>query len=301
MIMNNIYAQKVDLLLRIIPVISQEKSFAIHGGTAINLFEKEMLRYSIDIDITYIPLEDRETSIRNINQNLKAIGEKIERTLKGGKVSHREDICKLLCEYRGRQVKIEVNQTKRGVVCGEVVSKPLCKKAQDKFQLYCEANIVPYQLLYGGKVAAALSRQHPRDLFDIKYMSKELSEIKDGIIFCLLGSNRPISESIAPNLVDQQQSLKNQFAGMSELEFTYDDFEQTRDDLIRDTNQLFTEKDKSFLLSFESGNPEWSLGYEMFKDYPSVQWKLYNIGKLRKINPQKLETEIEKLKVILGM
>lgn len=78
MIMNNIYAQKVDLLLRIIPVISQEKSFAIHGGTAINLFEKEMLRYSIDIDITYIPLEDRETSIRNINQNLKAIGEKIE-------------------------------------------------------------------------------------------------------------------------------------------------------------------------------------------------------------------------------
>ena len=168
MIMNNIYAQKVDLLLGIIPIIFQEKSFAIHGGTAINLFEKEMLRYSVDIDITYVPLEDRKTSIQNINQKLKVIAERIERTLKGGRVSHREDICKLLCEYRGKQVKIEVNQTKRGIICGEVVSKPLCKKAQEEFQLYCEANIVPYQQLYGGKVAAALSRQHPRDLFDIK-------------------------------------------------------------------------------------------------------------------------------------
>ncbi len=300
MIMNNIYAQKVDLLLRIIPIIFQEKSFAIHGGTAINLFEKEMLRYSVDIDITYVPLEDRKTSIQNINQKLKVIAERIERTLKGGRVSHREDICKLLCEYRGKQVKIEVNQTKRGIICGEVVSKPLCKKAQEEFQLYCEANIVPYQQLYGGKVAAALSRQHPRVLFDIKYMDATLSDIKEGIIFSLLGSDRPISESIAPNLVDQRQALKNQFAGMTELEFTYSDFEQTRDELIHEINQFFSIDDKSFLLSFESGNPDWTLGYETFKDYPSVQWKLFNIEKLRKSNPRKFDMEIERLRLVLG-
>lgn len=300
MIMNNIYAQKVDLLLRIIPIIFQEKSFAIHGGTAINLFEKAMLRYSVDIDITYVPLEDRKTSIQNINQKLKVIAERIERTLKGGRVSHREDICKLLCEYRGKQVKIEVNQTKRGIICGEVVSKPLCKKAQEEFQLYCEANIVPYQQLYGGKVAAALSRQHPRDLFDIKYMDATLSDIKEGIIFSLLGSDRPISESIAPNLVDQRQALKNQFAGMTELEFTYSDFEQTRDELIHEINQFFSIDDKSFLLSFESGNPDWTLGYETFKDYPSVQWKLFNIEKLRKSNPRKFDMEIERLRLVLG-
>lgn len=299
MIMNNIYAQKVDLLLRIIPIIFQEKSFAIHGGTAINLFEKEMLRYSVDIDITYVPLEDRKTSFQNINQKLKVIAERIERTLKGGRVSHREDICKLLCEYRGKQVKIEVNQTKRGIICGEVVSKSLCKKAQEEFQLYCEANIVPYQQLYGGKVAAALSRQHPRDLFDIKYMDATLSDIKEGVIFSLLGSDRPISESIAPNLVDQRQTLKNQFAGMTEMEFTYSDFEQTRDELIREINRFFSMDDKSFLLSFESGNPDWTLGYETFKDYPSVQWKLLNIEKLRKSNPRKFDMEIERLRLVL--
>jgi len=79
--------------------------------------------------------------------------------------------CKLLCEYRGKQVKIEVNQTKRGIIGGEVQTISLSEKAQEKFSLYCEANVVPITQLYGGKIAAALSRQHPRDLFDVKYMN----------------------------------------------------------------------------------------------------------------------------------
>ena len=77
------------------------------------------------------------------------------------------DICKLLCEYRGKQVKVEVNQTKRGLVGGEAITMPLSDKAQEEFGLYCEAKIVPLTQLYGGKIAAALSRQHPRDLFDV--------------------------------------------------------------------------------------------------------------------------------------
>lgn len=68
--MNKIYNQKVDILLKIIPIITDEKCFAIHGGTAINLFVKNLPRYSIDIDLTYIPLEDRTTSITNINDRL---------------------------------------------------------------------------------------------------------------------------------------------------------------------------------------------------------------------------------------
>ena len=57
---------------------------------------------------------------------------------------------------------------------------PLCNKAQAEFGLYCEADIVPKTLLYGGKIAAALSRQHPRDLFDVKYMDIPLEE--DGTV-----------------------------------------------------------------------------------------------------------------------
>lgn len=295
--MNNIYKTKVELLLKIIPIVAAEECFAIHGGTAINLFVKNLPRYSVDIDLTYIPLEDRDTSIANINSRLLAIAEKIKKSLKGGRITHTPDTCKLLCEYQGNQIKIEVNKTKRGIVGGEIVAMPLCEKAQEEFRLYCEANIVPHTLLYGGKIAAALSRQHPRDLFDVKYMEVDMSEVKHGLIFCLLGSDRPIYESFAPNLVNQREAMENQFVGMTDVEFSYDEFEKTRMDLIEQVNGLLTEDDKAFLLSFEGGEPKWEGSqYESFKEYPSVQWKLLNIQKLKESNPDKLSTETEKLR-----
>ena len=55
-----VYSQKVELLLRLIPIVVEEGVFAIHGGTAINLFLKNLPRYSVDIDLTYIPLSDRQ-------------------------------------------------------------------------------------------------------------------------------------------------------------------------------------------------------------------------------------------------
>ena len=84
---------------------------------------------------------------------------------------------------------------------------------------------------------------------------------------------------------------------MTDVPFTYEEFEETRAKLINDVKLLMTESDKKFLISFESGQPEWE-GYEFeyFKDYPSVQWKLLNLKKLAKQNPQKLREEVEYLK-----
>ena len=174
---------------------------------------------------------------------------------------------------------------------------PVCEKAQDEFDVYCEAKIVPLTLLYGGKIAAALSRQHPRDLFDVKYMDMPLSEVREGLIFCLLGSDRPIHESLSPTLIDQHEALANQFEGMTDVVFTYEEFEATRIKLIQDVNALLTDADKRFLISFEQGEPLWD-GYEFsyFHDYPSIQWKQLNIAKLKKQNPAKLASEVEKLK-----
>ena len=194
-------------------------------------------------------------------------------------------------------MKIEVNQTKRGIVDGDVQTLPLSDKAQEEFSLFCEASVVPLTQLYGGKIAAALSRQHPRDLFDVKYMDIPLSECREGLIFCLLGSDRPIYESFAPRLIDQREAMNNQFAGMTDIPFTYEEFEETRTKLISEVMSLMTEADKKFLISFESGQPEWD-GYEFeyFKDYPSVQWKLLNLKKLAKQNPLKLQMEVDKLR-----
>lgn len=109
---------------------------------------------------------------------------------------------------------VELNQTKRGIVGGDVIVQPLSDKAQEEFGLYCEAHIVPLTQLYGGKIAAALSRQHPRDLFDVKYMDVPIADCREGLIFCLLGSDRPIHESFAPSLIDQRAAMANQFDGM---------------------------------------------------------------------------------------
>ena len=298
-IKSSVYAKKVELLLRLIPIVMDEGVFAIHGGTAINLFLKDLPRYSVDIDLTYTPLTDRQTSLDDINLHLKAIAEKAKRAFKGMHIVPIPISSKLLCEYRGNQVKIEVNQTKRGIVGGEVLTIPLSEKAQNEFSLYCEAKIVPLTLLYGGKIAAALSRQHPRDLFDVKYMEYPMNECREGLIYCLLGSDRPILESFSPSLIDQRKAMENQFTGMTDIPFTYDEFEETRAKLISDVKSLMTEEDRKFLVSFESGQPKWD-GYEFeyLKDYPSVQWKLLNLKKLAKQNPQKLYDEAEKLSTI---
>ena len=235
-IRSSVYAQKVELLLRLIPIVMEEGVFAIHGGTAINLFLKDLPRYSVDIDLTYIPLADRQTSLNDINLHLKTIADKAKKAFKGMHVVPNFSTCKLLCEYRGKQVKIEVNQTKRGIVGGAVQSLPLSEKAQEEFSLFCEANVVPLTQLYGGKIAAALSRQHPRDLFDVKYMDIPLNDCREGLIFCLLGSDRPIHESFAPSLIDQHDAMENQFSGMTDIPFTYEEFEETRAKLVNDAS-----------------------------------------------------------------
>ncbi len=298
--MNKEYKDKVRLLLSVMPIVMDEPCFAVHGGTAINLFVTDMPRLSIDVDLTYIPLEDRETSLAHIGEALSRISMRVERLLKGAHVVARLEISKLTCEYHGNQVKIEVNQTKRGIVGGEPIVMPLCSKAQKMFEMEVEARIVPLTLLYGGKMAAALSRQHPRDMFDIRQMPLPLSDAKRGFIFCLLGSDRPLHESLAPNLINQKEAMENQFAGMSDIPFLYADFEETRCGLIADACKLLTEEDRRFLVSFERGEPDWSnIDYKEFEHYPSVKWKLLNISKLKRNNPQKLQREADCLMDVL--
>lgn len=300
--MNDVYRRKVELLLRILPFVTDEECFAVHGGTAINLFVKNLNRLSVDIDVTYIPLEDRATSLNHINEALMRIADKARRSFRDIRIIPRLDICKITCERQGCQIKIEVNQTKRGLVCGDAELYPLCEKAQSLFGMEVDARIVSLPQLYGGKISAALSRQHPRDLFDVRQMDIPLSAIKEGLIFCLLGSDRPIHESFSPNFIDQREAMENQFVGMSDIPFSYEEFEMTRDNLIKNVNDIMSEADKRFLVGFEelTVNREDS-PYSMFFDFPSVKWKIRNLQKLKAINPRKLQAEANKLKLIFGI
>ncbi len=294
--MNETYSKQVSLLIRVMPSVYKIRDFAVHGGTAINLFHRNLSRYSVDIDLTYIPIADRESSLQAINQHLAILKASIEKTVPGIRIIHKKEVLKLLCCVNGTTVKIEVNGTKRGLI-GDMQTLPLCDKAKKEFGMTCFANIVSWSQLYGGKIVAALSRQHPRDLFDCRGITgEEFAEVKSGFMLCLLGSDKPIIESLAPNPIDQNDALENQFVGMTDEPFSYGDYETSRKNLIEVVNAGLSELDREFLISFENGEPAWDkcCGGNL-SHYPSVKWKLQNIEVLKKKNPSKHKDGVGKL------
>lgn len=293
---NATYKKQAGLLLEILPEVAREECFAMHGGTAINLFVRDMPRLSVDIDLTYLPIEDRSITLKNIASALIRIKERIEKRVPGIRIQHKEEIGKLLVSKQGIDIKLEVNLVGRGTFM-PAQPLPLCQKAQNAFEAFCVMPIVPVGQLYGGKICAALDRQHPRDLFDVKHMLEDeglTHDIKTGFIFCLLGSDRPIHEVIRPNLQDQRLAMINQFEGMSEKPFSYEDFEKTRGHLIETIYSNLTDEDKTFLLSIKNVEPDWSI-YD-FEKFPAVQWKLQNLQKLKQSNPHKHQEQYEALR-----
>ena len=271
------YQSQVQLLLDVLPIAAKEEVFALHGGTAINLFVRNMPRLSVDIDLTYVPLNEgnREIALRGIFDALERIKSNLEaQTLN---VIHQADKYKLQVSSKNAQIKIEVNSTGRGTLSAPQ-KMMLCDRAQVEYDAFVAMNVVPFGQLYGGKICAALDRQHPRDLFDVKYLleNEGFSEnVKPGFILCLIGSSRPIHELIQPNRYDQRETMTNHFDGMTADAFSYEDFEHVWEELIERIHARLTDLDKEFILSVESGNPRWEI--YTFADFPAVRWKLQNI------------------------
>lgn len=301
------YRAQVDLLLQILPYVSKEEIFALKGGTAINLFIREMPRLSVDIDLTYLPLDSRSDALKNIQDGLGRIKTDLEKNFSGVKInsvplSGGTDV-KLNCQGKGAQIKIEVNTITRGNVFPTQLMQ-VVDSVQDEFDKFAAAKVVSMAELYGGKICAAIDRQHPRDLFDVKLLLENegfTNEIWEGVKIGLISHYKPISELLSPILKDQKSAFDNQFAGMTAVEFSYNDYETTRALLIQTIGERLTSEDKQFLLSFEGGEPNWKLfPIPVLKDLPAIQWKLINIAKLKENNPQKHEQMVKNLKDVIG-
>jgi len=298
--MNDAYKKQVELLLEILPYVAKEKNFALHGGTAINLFHLNMPRLSIDVDLTYIPFSsDRNTDLKNIRISLETIQASLKKQIQNIRFFNQQkalENLKLICVTQEANVKIEVNQINRGVIA-EPETRILCERAQEIFSSFCKIITVSKGQLWGGKVNAALDRQHPRDLFDVMNLfngTGYTDEIKTGFIFFLLCGNRPFHELLNPRKIDQHEVFETQFKDMTDSPFSYKEFENTRELIISEVYKSLTDNDKEFLINFINGEPTWNK--TDYSQFPAIRWKLLNIKKLKSNNPKKFQEQVDSLR-----
>lgn len=297
------FVKQVELLLRVAPEISRIEEFALHGGTAINLFFHNMPRLSVDIDLTYIPVNNRINDLRNISLLLSKLSERLKKTVPAIQIQSKyrgDNEEKLFCRLNNHEVKIEVNTINRGIL-GPVEHRILCNAAQEKFNSFFEMKLVPIGQLFGGKIVAALDRQHPRDIFDTMHMLNNTgltNQIMIGFLFCLFSSNRPFAELLNPNLIDQVSVIENQFNGMTKVRFDLHSFEKERERLIRTIKEKLTDNQKEMIISVARGEPVWL--YEDWGRFPGIAWKLRNIEKLKKINGAKFKSQVDDLDNVLA-
>lgn len=148
----------------------------------------------------------------------------------------------------------------------------------------------------------ALDRQHPRDLFDVRNLLNKIgftNDIKQGFLFFLLCGKRPIHELLQPHPINQSTIFESQFKGMTDAAFGYEEYEETRVLLVKTINKSLTTDDKSFLLAFSRGEPDWTK--VNYSNFPAIRWKLLNINKPKKGNPDKHKEQTEKLERILSL
>ena len=164
------YKNQVELLLDVLPFIQEHSCFALKGGTAINLFHRDMPRLSVDIDLTYLPIESRDVFLKNLTQAMQDLSDKMRAN--GLQVETKcsdRHIIKLLVSDHRATIKVEPNTVLRGSIFDPEI-KELAEAAQAAFLQTQKVKTVSIADLYGGKICAALDRQHPRDLFDIKLL-----------------------------------------------------------------------------------------------------------------------------------
>ena len=80
---DTVFFKQAELLLRILPLIYKEQEFALKGGTAINFFVQDLPRLSVDIDLTYLPVNDRDFALNEIRSILLLISEGIKKRIPG--------------------------------------------------------------------------------------------------------------------------------------------------------------------------------------------------------------------------
>lgn len=299
--MNQLYLDSARLLTRVAPLVLVDDTFALKGGTAINLFVRDMPRLSVDLDLVFPDhTPPREQALGRINE---AIRQSVARLKKQGFQTHAPASAdagetKLLVRQGAIEVKIEVNFVMRGTV-GPVRMASLTQSARDTLQADLDVPVASLEDVYGGKLVAALDRQHPRDLFDVMQLFAHegiTASIRRAFVVYLASHNRPVHEVLFPSLRDIRQEFEHNFAGMTVEPVALDALLSARERMVRELQKGLTADERRFLLSLVAAEPEWKLlGVPHLEQLPGVRWKLQNLERLRKADARKFAEQSDTL------
>jgi hypothetical protein len=297
-----VYQDQARLLIRCLPAVAAVPEFALKGGTAINLFVQNMPRLSVDIDLTYLPIADRETTLAGIDAGLKTVADSLKRSVPGISVHLAPGPTpKLVAATADARIKVEPGVVARGSLMPPVEIE-LCVAAQAAYEMSTTARCLDSAELYGGKLCAALDRQHPRDLFDVMLLLATgpiPDTTRQAFVAYLAGHSRPMAELLAPNRQPIEVLFSSQFAGMTSQPIELADLELARTQLFQWAANALTHSERRFLLSVKQGEPDWSLlPFAGLDRWPAIQWKLLNV---RRMSADKHRQAIDRLRRVLGL
>lgn len=279
------YAERVKLLVEILPTLAEEQRFALKGGTAINLFEHDLPRLSVDIDLTWLPVGDFTSDAREISAALEKIGE----TLRSGPMrlqvqtsgTEAAGVHRLIASRNRSRVQIETTPVMRGTV--HPVRTMRVRPGVERDFGFAEIQVLDFADLYAGKLSAALSRQHPRDLFDMQPLLDDgrLDErLWRTFLVYLTCSTKPAAEMLAPQEPRNfEQIFTAHFQGMTAAPVTAASLLDVRARLLTRISELLDASSRAFLESVEREAPDFNLiGLPHAAELPGVQRKLTNLG-----------------------
>ena len=304
--MNQLYLDSARLLTRVAPLVLVDDTFALKGGTAINLFVRDMPRLSVDLDLVFRDHTlSREQALNAINDAIRQSAARLQKQGFDTQIPAAVDSgeTKLLVRRGGIEVKIEVNFVMRGTV-HPVHLASLTPNARELLQADLDIPVVSLEDLYGGKLVAAMDRQHPRDLFDVLQLFGHegiTPGIRCAFVVYLASHNRPVHEVLFPSLRDIRHEFQHNFTGMTAEPIELDELLAARERMVGDLQRGLTANERRFLLSLVTAEPEWPLlAVPHLEQLPGVRWKLQNLERLQKADARKFAEQRDALEHLLG-
>jgi len=242
-----------------------------------------------------------------MNATLEELGSFILKRIPGVKINKRmsrnnEYIVKLNVTDRKSIVKIEPNFIFRGTV-EETEKLSISKRVTDEFgEFIDEIPLASFNDVFAGKICAALNRQHPRDLFDIKLLfeNEGISDLlRQTFVVYLASDSRPINEGLKPNHLDISPLYTREFQDMTTTPVSLEELIDVREKLLKTVLTSLTENERKFLLSVKQGEPDYSLlSFKQLERLPALRWKVINV---RKMDKHKHLMMLNKLRSVLDI